>query len=107
MRCKNCGTEVADEVTTCPKCGELLIKLEDVELKEKKDSTVAWMLWLFLGSMGIHAFYLNRNKRGIAYLILGALAWPTLGLTALIMGILWIVDATQINKWVARNNAQL
>lgn len=29
-----------------------------------KSTTVAYLLWFFLGSLGIHKFYLNQNKMG-------------------------------------------
>lgn len=44
---------------------------------------VAWLLWLFLGFLGAHRFYLGRTGSGIALLLL------TLVLVGLIW---WLVD---------------
>ncbi|MGX7393450.1 TM2 domain-containing protein [Carnobacterium mobile] len=35
----------------------------------KKSTDVAYLLWFFLGSIGIHSFYLNRKGSGITILI--------------------------------------
>lgn len=40
----------------------------------KKDKTIAILLALFLGTFGIHKFYLGQNKQGLFYLI-GALVF--------------------------------
>ena len=61
---------------------ELLILRQEVEGRKKSVAAV-WLLWLFLGILGGHRFYLGRIGTGIAMLLLG---WLTLG-------IWWVVDA--------------
>ncbi|HIE44503.1 MAG TPA: TM2 domain-containing protein [Candidatus Omnitrophica bacterium] len=46
-----------------------------------KSVGVAYLLWLFLGGIGIHKFYLGKTGWGIAYLLGGD-----------IFGIGWLVD---------------
>ena len=47
----------------------------------KKDKTVALLLCIFLGYLGIHRFYVGKIGTGILYLLTGA-----------VFGIGWIVD---------------
>ena len=53
---------------------------------------VAYALWLFLGQLGLHRFYLDRAGSGIAQLLLGLVGWATvwivIGFIPLV--ILWI-----------------
>ena len=51
----------------------------------KKSMLLAYLLWFFLGSFGVHRFYLGRWFTGIMLLILTALtAWWTAGIPTLI-----------------------
>lgn len=38
-----------------------------------KDTTIAYVLWFFLGVIGIHKFYLEKNGWGILYIFTGGL----------------------------------
>lgn len=55
----------------------LQIELE----KQGKNMTLAYVLWFFLGGIGIHRFYVGDTKTGILMLCLN---WLTCGLWALI-----------------------
>lgn len=46
--------------------------------KHKKSVEFAYALLIFLGSLGIHKFYLGKVIWGIIYLILGILGWITI-----------------------------
>jgi TM2 domain-containing membrane protein YozV len=51
-----------------------------------KDKTVAGILAILLGSLGIHQFYLGNTTRGIIYILLGCVAVsPILGIVDGIM----------------------
>eukprot|EP01110_Echinostelium_bisporum_P001521 TRINITY_DN135_c0_g1_i1.p1 TRINITY_DN135_c0_g1~~TRINITY_DN135_c0_g1_i1.p1 ORF type:complete len:157 (+),score=44.04 TRINITY_DN135_c0_g1_i1:50-472(+) len=58
-----------------------------------KSVTTAYVLWFFLGFLGVHRFYLNRTGSGILYLF-------TLGL----FGIGWLVDICLIPSMVEHCN---
>jgi hypothetical protein len=60
---------------------------------KQKDTSVAYLLWLFLGLFGAHRFYLNDNTIGIIYLF-------TFGL----MGFGWFIDLFLIPDLVRRQN---
>lgn len=78
----------------------------------KKSTGVAYLLWFFLGSIGIHRFYLNRKGSGITMLILSVVGWLT---TFLIIGFLflavvgiWVlVDLFLVGKMVKEENEKL
>lgn len=60
----------------------------------RKKGVVAWLLWLFLGGVGGHRFYLGHTGYAIAMLLLN---WATFGLWMLI-------DAFFINRNLRRIN---
>lgn len=47
---------------------ELLILRQEADTR-KKSATATWLLWLFLGELGAHRFYLGRVGTGIAMLL--------------------------------------
>ncbi len=47
---------------------ELLILRQEVDSR-KKSVAATWLLWLFLGELGAHRFYLGRIGTGIAMLL--------------------------------------
>ena len=47
---------------------ELLILRQEVDSR-KKSVAATWLLWLFLGELGAHRFYLGRVGTGIAMLL--------------------------------------
>ena len=55
---------------------ELLILRQEVDSR-KKSVAATWLLWLFLGELGAHRFYLGRVGSGIAMLLTlgGLLIW--------------------------------
>ena len=57
--------------------------------KSAKDKTVAGLLAIFLGSLGIHKFYLGYNTAGIIMLLVSLL---TCGIGATVMAIIGIVE---------------
>jgi len=56
--------------------------------KRRKNPVVAYLLCIFLGSLGVHQFYLGNVKRGLLYLIMGILGWMSMfaGWTSFLLG---------------------
>lgn len=46
--------------------------------KHQKSAGLAYVLWFFLGTLGIHQFYIGRAGRGAFYLLLGLIGWISL-----------------------------
>lgn len=70
--CKYCGEEILIKAIKCKHCGEMLTitpgKTAKIT-KTDKDKTLAGLLALFLGGLGVHKFYLGENKNGFIYLL--------------------------------------
>ncbi len=58
------------KIWVCPKCG---VRQKSIGIKNK---TVAALLAIFLGGLGIHKFYLGKTGQGILYLIFFYAAIP-------------------------------
>ena len=64
---------------------------------EKKNKIIAGLLALFLGSLGIHWFYLGDNKKGLIYLLVGLVGGiVTCGIAAVVIEILALIDGIKI-----------
>jgi len=59
----------------------------------EKNKIVAALLALFLGSLGIHKFYLGRMKQGVIMVVVFFLGFILLGIPSLIIGIIAFVEA--------------
>lgn len=79
MYCKNCGNEIADDADVCMKCGCFTNKPK-IETEKAKDNLspkskmVGGFLGIFLGSLGVHNFYLGRKLQGFIQLAITILA---------------------------------
>ncbi len=71
MFCKNCGKEIDDQAVVCVHCGVAVnpsaVANADPNAKSK---LVAGLLGIFLGSLGIHNFYLGYTKKAVAQLLI-------------------------------------
>lgn len=77
-----------------------------------KSTVLAYVLWFFLGQLGIHKFYLAQPVQGIFYLLLGLIGWATVGILVgwIFLVPLWIlmfIDLFVIPVRVAVLNARL
>jgi hypothetical protein len=94
----------------------------DSELaKYKKSTALAYVLWFFLGGLGIHKFYIGKPGMGIFYLLLlaGLTAGTITGIArgmesamiiagscGLLLGILLLIDLFTIPRQIKRTYAQ-
>lgn len=93
--CSNCGAETNEEAVFCVKCGHAFSKPEDTE--GAKSKVVAGLLGIFLGSLGIHNFYLGYKNKAIAQLlvtILGSLL--CCGTGVIVSGVWGLVEGIMI-----------
>jgi len=68
---------------------EKQLTILDSEMQKcRKNPGVAYLLCIFLGSLGVHQFYLGNVKRGLLYLIMGILGWMSMfaGGTSFLLG---------------------
>jgi len=78
----------------------------------KKSTGIAYLLWFFLGGLGVHRFYLGQTGSGIAMAIIFVLSVITsfvvIGLLGfIVIGIWWFVDAFLIPGIATRVNQEL
>ena len=71
---------------------------------QKKSITAAYVLWLFVGFLGIHRFYLGRSGTGFAQLLLTFGGFASGGLLWAVLGVWWLVDAFLIPGMTERRN---
>ncbi len=73
----------------------------------KKSVAIAYLLWFFLGSLGVHRFYLGSWGIGLLMLACTLLAFVTLGITGLVPGAILIWDLFTIPGKIHRHNQRL
>jgi len=93
--CQNCGQETIINAEICLKCGVRLATLPDENAKSK---LVAGLLGIFLGSIGVHRFYLGYTGIGIVQIIVTIVTCGIGGIWGFIEGIMilagsWPKDA--------------
>lgn len=88
MYCSKCGKEIDDAAIICPGCGcatqnyhQGYNHTKRAENCSPKSRLVALLLCVFLGSLGIHRFYVGKIGTGVIWLL-------TLGC----FGVGWLVD---------------
>ena len=69
--CPNCGKEVGENQDICLGCGRAVNK-QPVQSADPnaKSKLVAGLLAIFLGSLGVHNFYLGNTGKAVAQLLL-------------------------------------
>lgn len=99
--CSNCGEPLPERAYICVKCG---VKVEDNfntnNQVNPKSKLAAGLFGIFLGSIGVHNFYLGYNNKAIAQVLItviscGAFSFVS-GIWGLIEGILILTG--NINK---------
>jgi TM2 domain-containing membrane protein YozV len=79
---------------------------------QKKSGVVAFLLWLFLGSLGAHRFYLGFTGTAVLQLLLFIFGWTTafayVGLFLLLALYVWLfIDVFCIAAGVREHNTML
>lgn len=70
MYCGNCGNKLEEGQDVCLKCGKVVHK-ENNNLNSDpnaKSKIVSGLLGIFLGSLGVHNFYLGYTNKAVAQL---------------------------------------
>ena len=85
--CRNCGAEVNENAAICIKCGAW-IKEEPKVQKTDKEWLVVLLLCFFLGSFGIHRFYVGKTGTAILQLLTcgGCGIWALIDFIMIIVG---------------------
>lgn len=81
--CQNCGQPITPGAAICTYCG-FAVTAAPVAANGQKSKLVAVLLAFFLGSIGIHDFYLGYTKYGVIKIILTVCTGVGGGIWALI-----------------------
>ena len=78
---------------------------------EGKNTVIAYVLWWFLGAIGVHRMYLGRTGSGVAMLSLFIIGIVTAVLAVgyiflAIVGIWWLVDGFLTYSMVKEENTE-
>ena len=72
----------------------------------KKSQGVTYLLWLFLGGIGAHRFYIGRPATGAVYLVLWLSGW-VLVFPFLAVFLWWVVDGFLIPDMIRKKNMSI
>ena len=124
MFCRQCGTQVNDNDKFCVNCGVLIeeddstfrndinlsdakgIITEEFTYKRIKKKWVTFVLWIFLGWLGLHYIYKGDYFMGMLYII-GNIATPiiisyTLGQALFLMIGIYVIFFIVDLVWILR-----
>lgn len=95
MFCTNCGKEIDDKAVVCIHCGCAVNGNNTLNNPSEKKWLVALLLCLFLGTIGIHRFYVGKIGSGVVMLLLtcSCIGFPISAVWALIDFILICTDS--------------
>lgn len=105
--CSNCGSELNREASFCSSCGSPVNNRINVNQnvnhnvnmnngQTNKSKILAGLLGIFLGSLGVHNFYLGYNSKAIAQLLLTLVGWILCGMGPIAAGIWGFIEGILI-----------
>lgn len=97
--CPNCAAPTDVNAVMCVRCGVFFAGPQNVAPQEtqQRSKLVAALLAFFLGTLGIHNFYLGYTNKAVTQLLLTLLAsFFTCGLSAVAVQIWAIVEGVQL-----------
>ncbi len=97
--CRGCGKEVHSTAVSCPSCGA--VQEQNAPAQTTKRILPAFLLCFFLGSLGVHRFYVGKVGTGILQLVtLGGLGiWVLIDLIMLALGSFTDKQGNKLTQW--------
>lgn len=93
MFCRYCANPISDSDSHCPQCGAPTGNRP----RGRKSRILAGLLAIFLGSLGIHNFYLGYASRALAQLLITAIGGlVTAGVAPVVVWVWSLFEAVQI-----------
>lgn len=69
--CSKCGKEIQESTTFCTNCGT---QIGNSNIQDRKSKLVGGLLAIFVGTLGIHNFYLGYTSKGVTQLLMTILS---------------------------------
>lgn len=104
--CPKCGAKIEGKTSFCPQCGTRLNPANAAGMQRKeaneKNRLTAGLLAIFLGTIGIHYFYLGKTTAGILSIVLSLCSCGIWSILMFIQGIviLTLSDEDFTRKYV-------
>lgn len=67
--CPVCGSPVVNTAAVCVHCGSALTNMQMPVADNRKSKIAAGLLGIFLGSLGVHNFYLGYTNKAIIQIV--------------------------------------
>ena len=95
--CSNCGEPLPENAYVCVKCGVKVVDDKKVSNVDNPKSKIAGgLLGIFLGSLGVHNFYLGYTGKAVAQLLICIFGSCLFGLGPIITGIWGLIEGILI-----------
>lgn len=91
--CENCGNALPENAAVCLNCGVAVNNAPVIDPSIQKSKLVAGLLGIFLGSIGVHNFYLGYTGKAVAQLLISVL---TCGAGAAVTGIWGVIEGIML-----------
>lgn len=92
--CPNCGNQTAPNAAVCLSCGTAMTA--SVPEGQQKSKMAAGLLAIFLGSFGIHNFYLGNIVKAVIQLVVWLLGWFLCGIPSAAISVLALIEGIMI-----------
>jgi len=79
-------------------------KKEAEKLYPGKSLAVGYLLFFFLGGLGAHRFYYGKTSSAILQIVLALAIFPTMGITALALGVWLLCDLFLLPSYNREHN---
>ena len=93
--CPNCGQPTMPGAAACTSCGAFLS--QPIPAGQQRSRLAAGLLGIFLGSLGIHNFYLGKTNLGLIQILVSLIGGVfTCGIATTAVGIWGLVEGIMI-----------
>lgn len=93
--CDKCGSKLSQGASFCSNCANPVNGTKP-STGTGKSKVVVGLLAIFLGSLGIHNFYLGYKDKAMAQLLLTVVGWTVIGIGPIVSSIWALVEGIQI-----------
>ena len=98
--CPNCGAQTIPNAVVCTNCG-VALNAAPAAGAGQKSKMAAGLLGIFLGSLGVHNFYLGYTGKAVAQLLISVLSCgvlaPASGIWGLVEGIMILTGSINVD----------